>query len=139
MQTLFSDAVRRLRGIRHLEWIALLMALALAVLLLLGNRDAGGGSAELSASPLEARMEAVLSQVQGAGKVRVLLQQKPAAAAVFSGGQTQTADSIDGVVVVAEGAGDARVALELSLAVKALLGVDMERIEVLQMRREAAK
>ena len=41
---------------------------------------------------------------------------------------------VSGVIVVAEGAGNVRVELELLEAVHALLGVDSERIEILAMK-----
>ena len=45
--------------------------------------------------------------------------------------------TVTGVVIVATGAEDVGVRLSLMQAARALLGVDMERIEVIQMRRDA--
>ena len=98
------QALDRLRGARHIEWILLAVALAAAVLLLTDSPD------EISdeSTALERRMESVLSCIQGAGEVRVLVNSGEAASAFAS-----SDSSVTGVLVVAEGAGNLRVALEL--------------------------
>lgn len=122
------EALGRLRGVRYIEWVLLAVAAAAAVLLLSGQETVGGAAR----TDLEARMESVLSCVAGAGRVRVLVGEG-ASAPVF--GQ---ADAAAGVVVVAEGAEDLRVALELERAVRALLGVGAGQIEILDMREETS-
>ena len=99
----------RLKGLRHIGLMAFTAALAVLVLLTgrLGEEN-----------DLEARMERVLSRIEGAGRVIVLL----------SGGET----GVTGAVIVAEGAGDLTVMLELESAAQALLGLDASRIEVLE-------
>lgn len=126
------QAIQKLRGARHLELLLVLgLISAIALLLLRG----GVPETVTTGTPLEARMEAVLSKVQGAGRVRVLLREKDQAVSTFSQGSGDPLVQVEGAVVVAEGADDVRVALELMRAVKALLGVDAERIEVLRMER----
>lgn len=120
------EALDRLRGARYIEWILLAMAAAAAVLLLTGSPRGG----EAGRTELEARMESVLSCVHGAGKVRVLVHSGETTAAF-----AQAAEP--GVVVVAEGAEDIRVALELERAVRALLGVSAGQIEILDMGEDA--
>ena len=120
------DFLNRLRAVRHIEWIILLAVCAAAVLLL---TDAAG-EIQAERTALEMRMESVLSCVSGAGRVRVLVNQD--GEKVFSDSEA----SVQGVVIVAEGADDLRVALELQQAVQALLGVDAVRIEVLSMEEE---
>ena len=133
MKAAIRELFGRLRGVRNLGTLVLVAALAMAALLLYGGHDDTGG--EPPGTALESRMEAVLSQIEGAGRVVVLLREKDAQPA-FGGGQADPgAGRVEGVVVVSEGAGDVRVALELARAVKALLGVDMARIEVLRMER----
>ncbi len=110
----------RLRGMRGLEWLLLAAALA-AVLLMMS----GGEQQRAESTALEMRMESVLSCVAGAGQVRVLIN--GAQSAAFE--ETPAT----GVVVVAEGADDLRVAMELQKAVQALTGLAAERIEVLGM------
>ncbi len=122
----FSNLLATLRGVRHLEWIALAAAVALVLMLMLNSAQ----EREAPASDETGRIEAVLSSVLGAGKVKVLLKEAGDQAA-FSQGASGAKP--EGVVVVAEGAGDIRVALELQRAVRALLGIELERIEVLRM------
>ena len=107
-----------MKGLRYGE-ILLAAAVLAACALLLSRWGGDGGS-------LEKRMEAVLSQVEGAGRVRVLLSRE-------SEGGPAT-----GAVIVAEGARSARVLLELQQAVKALLGLPLESIEVLGMKEAAS-
>ena len=64
-------ALTRLRGARGLEWLALAMLLAAAVLIL-GGRESGTAHENTA---LERRMESVLSCVSGAGQVRVLVKE----------------------------------------------------------------
>lgn len=124
------DAIRkafsRLRGVRGLEWLLLVIAAAAAVLLLSG---AERGSPSAAPTELERRMESVLSCVRGAGRVRVLVSGEDSVSAFSS-----SAARISGVLVVAEGADDIRVSLELQKAVQALLNLDAERIEILSMK-----
>ena len=124
------QALDRLRGVRHIEWALLALALA-AALLVGGSREAESPAA----SSLERRMEAVLSCVRGAGEVRVLVNRTEEAAA-FSGADSGENAPVTGVLVVAAGAEDLRVRLELQQAVQALLGVEAEQIEILSMKEE---
>ena len=110
----------KLRGARGLEWLLLLVAVCVATLAL---TRAGGGSGAAQPTELEARLERVLSAVEGAGEVRAMVAEEGGA--------------VTGVVIVATGAEDVGVRLSLMQAARALLGVDMERIEVIQMRRDA--
>lgn len=102
------------RGANRIGLILLVAALA-ALSLLAGNlaRDGGGAGLEI-----EARLAAVLSQVEGAGRVRVAVGEG-------EGG---------GVLVVAQGADNLKVALALSRAVRTVLGVENAEIEVLKMK-----
>jgi len=120
------QALDRLRGARHIGWLALAAALAALTLLATGGEAGFSGATEL-----ERRMESVLSCVEGAGRVRVLVSGDEAVPA-GSFGQTRSA----GVLVVAEGARDLRVKMELQQAVMALLGVDASQIEILGMKGE---
>lgn len=100
------------RGAKGIQWILLAAVAAAAALIWAAN---GAGTQE--ATQLERRVAQALSQVEDAGRVRVLI------------GEGEEA----GVLVVAEGADDLKVALELAQAVKTLLGVENSRIQVLKM------
>lgn len=117
----------RLRAVRHIEW-ALLLAAAAALLLITGtlsdSRQEGGA--------LEQRMEAVLESVRGAGRVRVMVNSTEIRD-VFSDGSSA---QVVGVLVVAEGADDLKVAMALQQAVQTLLGIEASRIEILDMKED---
>ena len=109
----------KLRGARGLEWLLLLIAACVAALVLTrGGSDAGAQPTEL-----EARLERVLSAVEGAGDVRAMV--------------TEEGGAVSGVVIVAAGAEDISVRLSLMQAARALLGIGLDQIEVIQMRRDA--
>ena len=110
--------LEKLKGLRRPELLLAAVALA-ACALLLGGRVAGGETS------LEARMARVLSQMEGAGRVSVLLNRG-------------SDERVTGAVIVAEGADNLRVMLELQRAAKALLGLELEDIEVLD-REEASR
>ena len=109
----------KLRGARGLEWLLLLIAACVAALVL----TRGGSDAGAQPTKLEARLERVLSAVEGAGEVRAMVSEQNG--------------EIAGVVIVAAGAEDVGVRLSLMQAARALLDVELDQIEVIQMRRDA--
>lgn len=161
----------RVRELLEKRWIVWVPVLAGALLLLLpGKRGAEdtGSREETEALPaceeLEARLETVLSQVEGAGKVAVLLspergqQSVPAENSRLRQDGTETereeeilvisdgdgeetvtlqvlAEQYRGAVIVAEGGGDPGVALALTRAVSAATGLGADRITVMKMKR----
>lgn len=130
----FRTLLARLRGVRGGEWLAAAVALALLGIVLMN-----GGlrpSADVR-TDLEKRLEGVLSQVEGAGRVRVLVSQRQeSVTGVFSAREESAEPEIQGVLVVADGAGDLRVRLALTQAVRALLRVEAANIEIVEMRRD---
>lgn len=122
-----GEGLRRLGGGQGV-WIV-----GLAILCVL-TLAAGGGkqeAEETASTALERRLERVLSAVEGAGEVRVMIREREGeAATVFSSGQEAGAE---GVLIVCEGAESLRVRLALEQAAQALLGVDYSRIQVVKM------
>ena len=116
----------------QLLWAA--YALFVLLCLLLARQ---GGTRE---DTLEGRLADALSQLEGAGSVEVVIYQESratdasGATAVFSalGASTQQYTQPSGVLVLAQGADDLRVRLEIARAVQALLGVPASNIEVLK-------
>ena len=103
-----------LKGARRIEfWIAAAAICALLALSL-GDGESSG------ASSTEARMERILSRIEGAGRVTVMLSGEEGA--------------VEGAVVAASGAGNARVVLELQRVVQALTGLELEKIEIVKAR-----
>ena len=107
----------KLRAVRGIEWMMPLVLLALIMLVLL--REDGFGTQN---TEIEARLAQALSWVEGAGKVRVVIYDE--------------SDEIGGVLIVAEGADDLRVRLAIGEAARTVLGVELERIEVMDMKGE---
>ncbi len=114
-----------LKGAKRMGWIAVVAVAAAILIILAGQAEPAGDR-----TALEARMEAVLSAIRGAGRVRVLVSEDESAQAFASADAPKAAR---GVVIVADGADDLRVALELSAAAQALLGVEADKIQVLKM------
>ena len=118
-----------LRGMRRGEWLLVLAVLALCILVLSqgeGQEDTGGGT------ELEARLERVLSAIEGAGEVRVMIAQRETQeVSAFAVSQPQ--QEVTGVLVVCEGARDVRVRLAIEQAAQTLLGIERSRIEVAAM------
>lgn len=107
---------------------ALWMACALGVLAVL---MALGGNGETSAqSQTEQRIAEVLSAITGAGQVEVALFYAQEGAGAY--GNQQTA-APTGAVVVAQGAGDLAVRLQLIRAVRTLLGLPENAVDVFVM------
>ena len=94
----------------------IILAAGIVLMMLPAGKNAQGSvsSAGTQSTGEEKRMEYVLSSVDGAGEVRVLL-------------------SDGGAVVVCAGADDAAVRLELTQAVKSFTGFGSDRITILKI------
>lgn len=104
------DALKPLRRLEIVIAAALFCVLAIAVINGTGPKTDGMTDAER-------RMCAVLSGIDGAGSVRVMI--------------AENADGVcTGVVVVADGARNMETYLTIQRAVRALTGIDAERIEI---------
>ena len=158
---------KKLRTILYAVLIILALAIFLTSGLFGGGKDTnktGEFSNTEEARMLEARLEDILSQMQNAGQVRVMVtfdnaQEKVIAAdeqkssgssgiseasrpvkTSGSGGEspiilTERMPKIRGVIVIAEGAADISVRFSLAAAVSTVLGIDENSVEVFAMRR----
>jgi len=106
---------RLLQAFRSASRLELFVITAMVCVLLVLYLNGEGGT---ESSGSETRMEKILSQVEGAGKVSVLVAE--------DGGE------IRGAVVTAEGADDMRVYLELLRAVRTLTGLESSSIEIIK-------
>ena len=106
----------KLRGARRIELFAALALAALLALALIGG--AAGREGDPAKTELEARVERILSRVEGAGRVSAMITQDE------DGGAA-------GAVIVAEGLSDARTYLNLQRAVSALLELESAKIEII--------
>lgn len=109
-----NGLLERLRGARRIElFAALVVASLLALMLVRGSV----GSSRPQKTELETRLENILCRIEGAGSVSAMV--------------AQDADgTVTGVLVVADGLSDVRTYLRLQSAVRALLRVDLDRIEI---------
>ena len=97
---------------------ALLLALLLLCLLFVSSKR-GEGNVK---TDMEIRMERVIEKLTGVGETYVMINEE--------GG------SVQGVLIVCEGANDIAVRLRVQDAAKALLNIDNERIHVMPMEEK---
>ena len=128
--------------------ILLLLGLLLTVIALPVSNKTDSSSTEEKSSPfftdasyeeqtaqrslLEEKLEELLSQVEGVGKVRVVLmtgEQKDGSSFYSSGNQAVT-----GVLIAAEGADNSVVSRNIVEAVMALFQVEAHKIKVMKMK-----
>lgn len=104
----------RLRGMRRVEFFA---ALAIAAALALVLLSAGRGNGVAQKTELEARLERILAQIDGAGKVSAMI--------------TQNADGkAAGALIVADGLEDVKTYLCIQRAVATVLELEPAGIEI---------
>lgn len=102
--------------IKAARWVELAIAVGLVCVLIVLALGSGNGSA---ASDEEARMQRILSKIDGAGRVSVMLARNDAG-------------ECTGAVVVASGAEDIEVMLRLQRAVQALTNLELSQIEIVR-------
>ncbi len=83
---------------------------------------------------LESQLKKVLSAMEGVGEVEVMITTEQTGDSLF--GSESGSSKVCGVVVVAEGAGNALVNTRISEAVKALFSVDAHKISIVKMRSQ---
>lgn len=113
---MMNGLLDRLRGARRIEFFAALALLALLALLVLGRGGGTGDGAE--GTELEARVERILSGIDGVGRVSAMI--------------TQDADGrATAALIVADGLEDVQTWLTLQSAVSTLLELDTGQIEII--------
>lgn len=138
-----SSVSEKMKRVKGAEWAVFLLLTGLmgSLLLTSGSSLFGADPAKEAAgtsSPdaLEARLSSVLSSMEGAGAVEVVIHY--AASAATGGGWLDSAPQSSegepiGAIIIAEGAGDLRVRLELARAVQTLLRLDADAVEIFKM------
>ena len=123
-----SGIIRRLRAAVSPQALALIAAAMLLFLLAFRTQE--------RQTALEERAASVLSQMEGAGKVSVVVMTKPASQASGTGWSALSgASGTDGVVpcgavAVAQGADDPLVQMQLTQALCSLLGLPASAVSV---------
>ena len=92
------------------------------------------GEIEIEDGELEAQLKKVLSAMEGVGNVEVMITTEATGDSLFDADNAK--QKVSGVVVVAEGAGNASVDAKISNAVKALFSVDAHKISIVKMRSQ---
>lgn len=110
--------IETLRSARKLELFILLAVTAILLVLALG----GGGDGAQTQTEAEARLAGLLSKIEGAGKVSVMLRQ-------------DGDGSCSGAVIATEAADEIGVVLQLERAVQTLTGLELDRIEIVRAGR----
>lgn len=87
---------------------------------------------ETSKTELEAKLEDLLSQVEGVGKVRVMLMtgESKDSQGFYSSGETK----VTGVLVAAEGADNSVTVQNIQQGVMALFQIEAHKIKVMKMK-----
>ena len=117
-----SPLIVKLKKIKNIEFILCLFIIAIALLLYSGlSRSDSKDSTAVSSTTVqqssdEARLSEILSAIEGAGEVNVMITHKDGA--------------ISGLLVVASGAKDIKVRLKLLEATKVALNVNADIVSV---------
>ena len=121
--------------------VVVLFGAALMLLPAGGKRNSQLDSGGRNPSTVQQEMEAILSGIDGVGRLKLMLTTSPGAAAarvdrsVFSDAPVPASDSsgaYTGALVVCEGADNASVRLELTQAVAALTGLPTDRVVIVR-------
>ncbi len=135
-----ESALERFR--RNRFWV-LLGAVILAALALYWALYGGGGVSTVQGDAIfvsqmneqEIRLARILSAIEGAGQVEVMIYPLDQAQPVFSQSETEPA-SAQGVIVCAEGAEDLRIRLMLQQAVVTALALPADRVEIYPLAQD---
>lgn len=118
-----KDVLSRLRAALTPQAVVLLAAAMLLCWLAAASQRTG-------ASPLETRLARTLSCMEGAGRVEVTIRTREVASSGGAFGASVSESVPCGAVVVAQGAQDPLVKMELRQAVCALLGLPASSVSV---------
>lgn len=132
MNKSFSNLFKKLKSIKHIEVI---LALLIGVIILLvyfsstsSNSYSSNNKTQISSytTEIEYKLSNILSQIDGAGNVSVMVMTQ-------NNGEAENEDvNITSVIVVASGADDVNVKLNIIKAVQTLLKINSADIEVLE-------
>ena len=130
MNSFFERFFKKLKSIKHIEiLIAVLFGVILLTLYLttINNVDKNSSSTSSGYSfQVESRLESVLSEIDGVGNVSVMVMLEEGAEL-----NSEIVPKVNSVIVVAGGAKDYKVKLEILKACEALLNLPAENIEIL--------
>lgn len=97
-----------------------------------GSSNASASVMEQYTDKKECQLEEILAKVQGVGEVEVMIT-LDTVEEENKLQQTEKTQKVEGVLVVAQGAGDAEVDTEIIQAVQALFSIESHKIRVMKM------
>lgn len=110
------------------QWLVILLVGVLLVVIAIPTKTDSEGSsltmydeADTNATDMEKRLESLLGQMQGVGEVHAMITY-------------QEDESVEGIVVIAEGGGNAVVVRNITEVVQALFAVDSHKIKVIEKK-----
>ena len=116
----------KLKTMKTAPWLLALLCCAVALMLFPAGKTSPAGMTEE-----EQRVSATLSKIAGAGETRVSIYYAQEASAFGGGSRTPV-----GAVIVAQGAGDVAVRLNLLRAAETLLGLNANQVDVFLMEEK---
>lgn len=123
------------KGSKYIVFI-LLGLLVLVLALPTGHLESSVDKAatQVAESDMESQLARVLSAMEGVGEVEVMITTESLENNLF--GTESGTGKVSGVVVVAQGAGNAVIESRISEAVKALFSIDVHKISIVKMRSQ---
>lgn len=112
-----SKLFQRLKSIKHIEIIIAVIFAVIVLLIYLSSVNPVKRTQSSASTNLETRLESILSDIEGAGNVSVLIN--------------NTDNQIDGVIIVASGADNVFVKMNILKAVETVLKIPTAQIEIL--------
>lgn len=134
----FKNGWAKLKTIKNIEIIIGIVIICIIVLIYSSVTSNNGGQLNGmkendigSASELEQRLGEILSEIEGAGRVSVMVTYETSKGVTQSGSGARTEGAvIKGVVIVADGADNVKVRLNLVAASQTLLDIDANSIQI---------
>ncbi len=114
MESLFRDLLQKKN-----KWFVLLILGVLLVIIAMPTTGTKSESEEKYALEEEMRLKNILEKMEGVGNTKIMITY-------------QDSRTVEGVVVIADGAGNAAIAKNITDVVQALFDVDSHRIKVIK-------
>lgn len=134
-----ADIIRNIMGNRNNLLILALLGVLVLVLAIPTEKKTDSGmnlktNEEVDGEQLEERLERILKHTEGVGDVRVMITEAEEAEKFAT--EKEEAGTVEGVVVVAEGATDPAVKKKIQDIVIALFPIEAHKIEIVKMKAD---
>lgn len=134
-----ADIIRNIMGNRNNLLILALLGVLVLVLAIPTEKKTDSGmnlktNEEADGEQLEERVERILKHTEGVGDVRVMITEAEEAGRFAT--EKEEEGTVEGVVVVAEGATDPAVKKKIQDIVIALFPIEAHKIEIVKMKAD---